>query len=366
MLSRLATERGLWSDAYRELLRPRTVAVALVSVVLFTVAMTIFGPLGTLEALRPLSRAAYWGLCAGITFPLTYSVAAVALYLTRHRSLVEIVAVATAAVLFEGLLCTAIVLAAHMLLVPASAPPLSPGSSYLTVTVVVAVCTFFAHYIVFQRVSQAQTAGDARGSSLGATLPSSPLAAASGSGTALAGGAGTPATTAPGDSLRPRSGSTRGTVVPFRSPADSAAGVPGTTAPRARTRQPASERSADQKQLTVQQARFHDRLTRAVSRDIIYLRADDHYVHVHTTGGSCLVRKRMASAVAELGALGMQVHRSYWVAHRHMLITVRSGGRPVLRVTGGQKVPISRPYLAAVRDSLRAQSSRPAGDEQVT
>ena len=367
MLSRLATERGLWSDAYREFLRPRTVAVAIVSVVLFTVAMTIFGPLGTLEALRPFSRAAYWGLCAGITFPLTYSVAAVALYLTRHRSLVEIVAVATAAVLFEGLLCTAIVLAAHMLLVPANAPPLSPGISYLTVTVVVAVCTFFAHYVVFQRVSQAQTAADARGSSLGAELRSSRLAAASGSGTALAGGAGTPATIASGDSQRPRSGSARGTVVPFRPPDDSAAGrVPGTTEPRARTTQPASERSADRRQLTVQQARFHDRLSRAVSRDIIYLRADDHYVHVYTTGGSCLVRKRMASAVAELGALGMQVHRSYWVAHRHMLITVRSGGRPVLRVTGGQKVPISRPYLAAVRDALRTQSSRPPGGEQVT
>ena len=352
MLSRLATERGPWSDAYRELLRPRTVAVALVSVVLFAVAMTIFGPLGTLETLRPLPRFAYWGLCAGITFPLTYSVAAVALYLSRHRSLVEIVAAATASVLFEGLLCTAIVLAAHMLLVPANAPPLSPGSSYLTVTVVVAVCTFFAHYVVFQRVSQDHKAADARRSSLGARLPSS---------------AGTPATTAPGDSFRPRSVSTRGTVVPFRSPADSAAGrAPGTTEPRARTTQPASARSADRRRLTVQQARFHDRLSRAVSRDVIYLRADDHYVHVYTTDGSCLLRRRLASAVADLGALGMQVHRSYWVAHRHMLITVRSGGRPVLRVTGGQEVPISRPYLAAVRDALRAQSSRPGGNEPVT
>ena len=366
MLSRLATERGLWSDAYRELLRPRTIAVALVSVVLFAVAMTIFGPLGTLETLKPLPRFAYWGLCAGITFPLTYSVAAVALYLTRHRSLVEIVAAATAAVLFEGLVCTAIVLAAHMLLVPANAPPLSPGSSYLTVTVVVAVCTFFAHYVVFQRVNQDHTAADARGSSLAAKSPSSRLAAASGSETALTGAAGTPATPAPGDSQRPRSGGTRGTVVPFRSPDGPAAGgVPGTTEPRARTTLPASERSADRRQLTVQQARFHDRLAHAVSRDIIYLRADDHYVHVYTTGGSCLVRKRMANAVAELGALGMQVHRSYWVAHRHMLITVRSGGRPVLRVTGGHKVPISRPYVAAVRDALRAQSSQPAGGEQV-
>ena len=105
--ARLATERGLWGDAYRELLRPRTVAIALASVALFVVAMTIFGPLGTLEALGPPRRLAYWAVCAGITFPLCYAWAAVVLYLARHRSLIEIVPAVVAAVLFEGLLCTA-------------------------------------------------------------------------------------------------------------------------------------------------------------------------------------------------------------------------------------------------------------------
>lgn len=320
MPGRFATERGVWSDAYRELLRPRTVAVALVSVALFAVAVTIFGPLGTLEALEPLPRFAYWGLCAAITFPLTYSVAAVALYLTRRRSLIEIVPAVAAAVLFEGLLCTAVVLAADMMLIPARAPPLSPTSTYLTVTVVVAVCTFFAHYVVFQRISQGRTAAG----------PAAPRV--------------TSGTTAPGD------------AVPVRPP-------PGTSDPSARVAASAGRRSADRTPLTAPQARFLDRLSRTVSRDVIYLKAEDHYVQVQTTGGSCLVRKRFANAVADLGSLGMQVHRSYWVAHRHVLTTVRRDGRTMLRVTGGHTLPISRPFLGAVQETLRGTPLRPAPGE---
>ena len=328
MPGRLATERGVWSDAYRELLRPRTVAVALVSVALFAVAVTIFGPLGTLEALEPLPRFAYWGLCAAITFPLTYSVAAVALYLTRRRALIEIVPAVAVAVLFEGLLCTAVVLAADMMLIPARAPPLSATSTYLTVTVVVAVCTFFAHYVVFQRISQGRTAAG----------PAAPRV--------------TSGTTTPGD------------AVPARPPPGFAAGrAPGTGGPRARIAVSAGRRSADRRPLSAPQARFLDRLSRTVSRDVIYLKAEDHYVQVQTTGGSCLVRKRFANAVADLGSLGMQVHRSYWVAHRHVLTTVRRDGRTMLRVTGGHNLPISRPYLAAVQEILRGRPFRPTAGE---
>ena len=163
---------------------------------------------------------------------------------------------------------------------------------------------------------------------------------------------------------RPGAGSTGGAAAPARS-ADDVAGprAPGTTEPRARTTAPASRPSAAPEPPTESQARFYERLSRAVSRDIIYLRADDHYVHVHTSGGACLVRKRFANAVADLGALGMQVHRSYWVAHRHMITTVRRDGRPVLRVTGGENLPISRPYLAAVRAALDAKQGRPAGGD---
>lgn len=314
--ARFATERGLWGDAYREMLSPRTIAMALTSVALFVVAMTIFGPLGTLTV-EPLPRFAYWALCAGITFPLCYAWAAVVLYLVRRRSLIEIVPAVVAAVLFEGLICTAVVLAADEWFLPAHAPPRDLVSTYLTVTVVVALCTLFAHYGVFLQLANRRTAAAADGSSPGAAPPSG-----------------------------------RRDDTPVAEPHE-------------RTAAPEGERPADRgralarQQLTPQQARFHDRLSHAVSRDVICLEMDDHYVKVHTTGGSCLILMRFADAVADLGSFGMQVHRSYWVAHRHMRATVRRDGRTMLRVTGGRNLPISRTYLPAVRAALRTPSSGP-------
>ena len=133
--------------------------------------------LGTLETLEPLPRFAYWSLSAAVTFPLCYALAAVVLYLTRHRSLIEIVPAVVAAVLLEGMLCAAVLLAADLLFVPAHVSPLSPLSTYLTATVVVAVCTFFAHYVVFLRIDQGRIvdhgriAGAGRRSAAGAAAP---------------------------------------------------------------------------------------------------------------------------------------------------------------------------------------------------
>lgn len=345
----------MWCNAYRELLRPRSVAVALASVALFVLLMTIFGPLGTLETLRPLLRFLYWVLSAAVTFPLCYAVAAVVLYLTRLGSLVEMVPAVMAAVLFEGLVCMAVVLAADMLFLPPASKPLSPLHTYLTVTVVVGACTFFAHYVVFLRISHGLAAAEER-SARGPDLRSGDRHAApvapSEARTAAAGGAGS-ATTTSGSATPFRSGSPRGVTPPIRSARDlGTVGAAGTAAPAPRAVAPARRPSPVRGKLAAQQARFHDRLSHTVSRDIIYLKMDDHYVNVRTTGGSCLVLMRFADAVAELGTQGMQVHRSYWVAYRHMLDTIRRDGRPMVRVTGGYSVPISRPNLPAVRDAL--------------
>ena len=351
-----ATKRGLWRDAYREMLRPRTIVAALASVVLFTVAMTIFGPLGTLEAFRPLPRFAYWALCGAITFPLCYATAAVALYLTRSGSLIEIMPVVLVAVLLEGSICTAVVIAADLLFIP-HAPTPDPGTTYLTVTAVVAVTTFFTHYVVFLRIGHNRAAADDRSAS-GAVSPTGRHAAAPAapraSGTVPSGSSGEVGTSAPDDSALARGESTLGAVPPLRTPRDpSPDPAPRTSEPRARIRAPASERSAGREK----RARFYHRLSRTVSRDIVYLKMDDHYVNVYTSAGSCLVLMRLADAIAELDDLGMQVHRSYWVAHRHMLAEIRRDGRPMVRVTGGHLVPISRLYLPAVRDALLAKPS---------
>lgn len=97
-------------------------------------------------------------------------------------------------------------------------------------------------------------------------------------------------------------------------------------------------------------AHFLDRLPEKLGRDLIYLKTADHYVEAFTTAGSTLILMRFVDAVAELdGAEGLRVHRSYWVAGRHIKGTARSRGRTTLRLTGGHEVPVSRTYMAAVR-----------------
>ena len=97
-------------------------------------------------------------------------------------------------------------------------------------------------------------------------------------------------------------------------------------------------------------ARFLDRLPEKLGRDLVYLKTADHYVEAFTTAGSTLVLMRFVDAVAELdGAGGLRVHRSYWVARRHVEGAARQEGRTTLRLTGGHEVPVSRTYMAAVR-----------------
>ena len=99
---------------------------------------------------------------------------------------------------------------------------------------------------------------------------------------------------------------------------------------------------------------FFHRLPAELGRDLIYLKTADHYVHVYTADGSKRVLVRFADAVVELGDLGMQVHRSYWVAHGHMRELATRGKSVRLRLAGGHEVPVSRTYLGAVRAALRA------------
>ena len=339
-----ATERGRWRDAYREFLRARTITIAWITIALFVAVMTIFGPLGTSADLRPLSRFLYWGLSAVVTFPLCYATAAVTLYVTRSRSLVEIVPAVAAAVLFEGMVCTTAVHTADTLFRPHQADSATLGAIYLTVTIVIAVCTLFFHYIVFQRIRRAGPTPAGHRSPPGADAPAGdphlPSAADSGS------------EAIPGDGPAARDAPVAGDSRPPGSP-----GTPVTTEPPAQST--AGERAGDGAeastgpQPTARQARFYDRLSSTVSRDIIYVTVDDHYVEVHTTGGSCLLLMNLGTAVAELGDLGMQVHRSYWVALRHLEATVRRDGRTMVRVTGDHLVPVSRTYLPALREALR-------------
>lgn len=98
---------------------------------------------------------------------------------------------------------------------------------------------------------------------------------------------------------------------------------------------------------------FMAKLPPALRRDIVALEAEDHYVRVHTLHGSALVLMRLADAATLIDPrLGLRVHRSWWVARDSVRALEMNAGRAIARLINDQAVPISRPYLPAVRTAL--------------
>ncbi|MCW5744888.1 MAG: LytTR family transcriptional regulator [Alphaproteobacteria bacterium] len=95
---------------------------------------------------------------------------------------------------------------------------------------------------------------------------------------------------------------------------------------------------------------FLRRLPAPLGRDLLALEMEDHYARVHTALGSTLILLRLRDAVAELGDdSGLQVHRSWWVAHNAVAHTERDGGKLVLVLRNGLRVPVSKTYRDAVK-----------------
>jgi DNA-binding LytR/AlgR family response regulator len=98
---------------------------------------------------------------------------------------------------------------------------------------------------------------------------------------------------------------------------------------------------------------FHARLPAELDGRLLCLEQEDHYLRVHTTTGRALIHARMADAARELGAEGLRVHRSWWVARDAVAALERPGdGRLQLRLTDGRVVPVGKTYRDRVRADL--------------
>jgi hypothetical protein len=99
--------------------------------------------------------------------------------------------------------------------------------------------------------------------------------------------------------------------------------------------------------------RFLERLpARLRGAEIFAVEAEDHYLRLHTSKGQDLILMRLGDAVAELEGLeGAQVHRSWWVARAAVEGARRGDGRATLTLKDGARVPVSRAYAKALRDS---------------
>lgn len=84
------------------------------------------------------------------------------------------------------------------------------------------------------------------------------------------------------------------------------------------------------------------RLPSALGNDVVLLSSDLHYLHVYTPRGRTMLLYNLADAERELGEAGLRIHRSHWVADRHVLGVRRTANGLVCRLAGGHEVPVSR------------------------
>jgi hypothetical protein len=97
---------------------------------------------------------------------------------------------------------------------------------------------------------------------------------------------------------------------------------------------------------------FLRRIPARLGTNLLYIEMEDHYLRIHTERGSSLLLFRLSDAVAELGpVIGLQVHRSYWVARQAVASVERDGYRVRLVLTTGVRIPVSRTYLPALREA---------------
>ena len=113
----------------------------------------------------------------------------------------------------------------------------------------------------------------------------------------------------------------------------------------------AREREATESE-AMPEAALLARLPARSRAELLHLRMQDHYVEVHTAVGSELLLLRFRDALREVEDVnGHQVHRSHWVARSAVAgVERRSGGRVVLRLVNGARVPVSRSFAPALKN----------------
>lgn len=100
------------------------------------------------------------------------------------------------------------------------------------------------------------------------------------------------------------------------------------------------------------QPTFFQRIPGHLTGDLLCLEQEDHYLRIHTAGGSDLIHCRMADAERELGSAdGLRVHRSWWVPRAAVQGMERRGARPVLRLVDGREVPVGKTYRSRLKEA---------------
>ena len=87
--------------------------------------------------------------------------------------------------------------------------------------------------------------------------------------------------------------------------------------------------------------------------DVLAMSSELHYLDIILMNGHQLILYSLATAVESMPEdLGMQVHRSHWVAFSAIKELKRTGRQGVIVLTNDREIPVSRNYLRAVKERI--------------
>ena len=297
----MATEsrRGSSSDggydfiqiAYREALTPSLFGVAAVIACLFVLMIAMIGPFDTHHNLTLPLRLVYSGIAVSLGLIVAYSAFVMTLYRMRVRTELQTILALTLLVLFVIAPCTtAIDFAVFSLYLELHSPPPVDHSEvlikmYLSGVVLLVNGLFLMYYVLRMHVK---------------TVQERPLHTAPPHGAAEA-----PMATIKSDDSETNSKSDDGKI--------------------------------------------RDRLPASIRGEIVFLNTDGHYLTVVTTDGTASILMRFRDAIRDLGDVGMQIHRCYWIAYDYLVGVELHRHRVFVRLTTGDLLPVSRSFHTVVK-----------------
>jgi hypothetical protein len=113
--------------------------------------------------------------------------------------------------------------------------------------------------------------------------------------------------------------------------------------------------------------KWSQRLPSELGNDVIAVASELQYLRVWTPRGCALVLGALADVESESGSQGLRVHRSWWIACRHVVSVRRTASGAVCVMSDGRQVPVSRRRRAEVlaRFGDGAQYVAPPSSETV-
>lgn len=99
---------------------------------------------------------------------------------------------------------------------------------------------------------------------------------------------------------------------------------------------------------------FMQSLEPKLSGDLLWIKAQEHYVQIVTSSERKTVLYRFSDLIRDLDTYpGMQIHRSHWVAYAAIAEMEKSGQSMKVILTTGDSLPVSRTYRSQLEEKIR-------------